>query len=358
MDTKKCIVLDLDNTIWGGIVGEDGYEGIKLSLSGTGAGFIAFQQALLDLYNKGVILAICSKNNYEDAIKVIKNHPNMILKENNFAAMQINWNDKVSNLKELAKEINVGLDSMVFLDDDPTNRAQVRALLPQVETPEMPSDSSDYAKFLIRLPYFALTTLTDEDKMRGNLYVTERLRRESEKSFNNQEDFLKSLGLELQIFIDDSSQLARLSQLTGKTNQFNFNKRDLSEKDIMDLVNNSKYQVFYGGLADRFGDYGIIGFAITAKRNSDLWHIDQFLMSCRAIGRGVEEAFLAAMAKIAKDSQVKKLSIAFSPTEKNKPAKYFLEKYFKENPIPIDDVINSPNWIVTKFLSNKDGKIQ
>lgn len=356
MDTKKCIILDLDNTLWGGIVGEDGYEGIKLSLSGTGAGFIAFQQALLDLYNKGVILAVNSKNNYEDAIKVIRNHPNMILRENNFAAMRINWNDKVSNLKELAKEINIGLDSMVFLDDDPTNRAQVKALLPQVETPEMPSDSSDYTKFLIGLPYFTPAALTDEDKMRGNLYVTERLRRESEKSFDNQKDFLKSLGLELQIFTDDFSQLARLSQLTGKTNQFNFNKHDLSEEDIMGLADNSKYRVFYGRLADRFGDYGIISFAVAVKKNPELWHIDQFLMSCRAIGRGVEEAFLAAMAKVAKDSQVKKISIAFSPTEKNLPAKYFFEKYFKKNPTSIEDVINPPNWIVTRFLSNKNGK--
>jgi len=356
MSAKKCIVLDLDNTLWGGIVGEDGFEGIKLSSSGPGAGFIAFQQALLDLYNKGVILAINSRNNYDDAIKVIKTHPNMILRENNFAAVRINWNDKVSNLKELAREINIGLESTVFLDDDPTNRALVKAILPEVETPEMPPDPSDYVKFLIGLPYFDLTTLTDEDKMRGNLYVTERLRRESEKLFNNQQDFLKSLGLELQIFTDDPSQLARLAQLTSKTNQFNFNKHELSEKDIADFINNKDYQVFYGRLTDCFGDYGIISFAIV-KKDAELWQIDQFLMSCRAIGRGAEEAFLATIAKVARENQSKNLLITFVQTEKNKPAKDFLEKYFKENPAPIDNIVNSPYWIAVNFLPNKNGKI-
>jgi FkbH-like protein len=347
MSAKKCIVLDLDNTLWGGIVGEDGFDGIKLSLSGPGASFVAFQQAILDLHNKGVILAINSRNNYEDAMKVIKDHPNMILRENNFAAARINWNDKVSNLKELAKEINIGLDSMVFLDDDLVNRAQVKAILPEVETPEMPSDPKDYVKFLVALPYFDLAALTDEDKMRGNLYVTERLRRESEKSFSDQQEFFKSLGLELQIFTNDSSQLSRLSQLTGKTNQFNFNKHELSEKDIANFINNKDYRVFYGRLTDCFGDYGIISFAIV-KRGDKLWQIEQFLMSCRAIGRGVEEAFLAAIAKTAKDNQAKKLSITFVQTEKNKPAKDFLEKYFKNNLASIDNIVNSPNWVKWK----------
>ncbi len=348
MSVKKCIVLDLDNTLWGGIVGEDGFEGIELSLD-KGAGFIAFQQALLDLYNKGIILAINSRNNHEDAIKVIKTHPNMILRENNFAAARINWNDKADNLKELAKEINIGLDSMVFLDDDPTNRALVKAILPEVETPEMPSDPSDYVKFLIQLPYFDLAALTNEDKMRGNFYVTERLRRESEKIFNNREDFLKSLKMEMQIFEDDPSQLARLAQLTNKTNQFNFNKRELLEKDIADFINSKDYRVFYGRLIDCFGDYGIIGFAVV-KKGEESWQIEQFLMSCRAIGRGAEEAFLAAIAKTAKSSQAKSLSITFVQTLKNEPAKDFLEKYFKDNPVLIDNIVNSPSWI-------KNGKI-
>jgi len=352
MSAKKCIVLDLDNTLWGGIIGEDGFEGIALSLTGPGAGFIAFQQALLDLYNRGIILAINSRNNFEDAIKVIRSNPNMILKENNFAALRINWNDKANNLIELSKEINIGLDSMVFLDDDPANRALVKTMLPEVEVPEMPSNPSDYTKFLIGLPYFDSKALTDEDKMRGNLYVTERLRRESEKSFNNQEEFLKSLGLNFQIFIDDSSQLARLAQLTDKTNQFNVNKHQLTEKDISNFINNPQYKVFYGRLTDRFGDYGIISFAIVRKE-LNLWHVEYFLMSCRVIGRGVEEAFLSVIGGAAKDNLVEKMSIEFVKTVKNKPAEDFVGKYFKKNLASINDIINPPNWVTIKKYGGK-----
>lgn len=347
MNTKKCIVLDLDNTLWGGIVGEDGFDGIKLSLSGAGAGFIAFQQALLDLYNRGVILAINSRNNFADAIKVIQTHPNMILKENHFAAMRINWQDKAQNLIELAEELNIGLDSMVFLDDDPMNRGAVRATLPMVEVPELPVDPADYAKFLITLPYFPSAAMTDEDKMRGNLYVTERLRTEAEKSFVNREEFLHSLGLELQVFVDDSVAVARLAQLTEKTNQFNVNKEPLAEDAMARLIEQDDCHVFYGRLTDRFGDHGIINLAIV-KKQADVWHLEQLLMSCRVIGRGVEDAFLAAIAQRAKVNQAKQLSIAFCSTEKNKPAEEFINKHFKNNLVLVDDVVGGPSWIAVK----------
>jgi len=348
MNVKKCIVLDLDNTLWGGIVGEDGLSGLNLSLSGVGAGFIAFQQALLDLYNRGVILAINSRNNFADAMKVIREHPNMILKEPHFAAVRINWDDKATNLVELAKEINIGLDSMVFLDDDPTNRAMVRATLPAVDVPELPLDSADYAKFLIDLPYFPAVALTDEDKMRGNLYVTERLRLEAEKTFSNRNEFLKSLGLELQIFIDNSSSVARLAQLTEKTNQFNINKQPLTEDEILSLINKAEYKIFYGRLTDRFGDHGIVNLAII-KNQADSWHLEQLLMSCRVIGRGVEEAFLSSVGQVAKNNKIEQLSINFRQTEKNKPAEVFVNKYFKDNKALIDYIINPPSWINIKY---------
>lgn len=347
MSAKKCIVLDLDDTLWGGIIGEDGFDGIKLSLSQPGASFIAFQQALLDLYNRGVILAINSKNNFEETIRVIRSHPNMILKEHYFAALRINWNDKVDNFLELAKELNIGLDSMIFLDNDPTNRAAVRALLPEVEVPELPADPADYAKFLISLPYFTPAAITDEDKMRGNLYVTERLRKEKEKSFADRESFLKNLGLELQIFIDEPSSVARLAQLTEKTNQFNVNKHPLTEAEVMGLVKHDKYKVFHGRLIDNFGDYGITNLAIV-QHQKDLWDINYFLMSCRVIGRGVEEAFLSAIGDSAKNNNIKQLSIRFVPTEKNKPAEEFVKKYFQDKTVPVNNIINPPLWIKIK----------
>ena len=184
---KKCLVLDLDNTLWGGVVGEDGFEGIHLGLSSPGNSFIAFQQAILDVHNKGVILAINSRNNEEDAFSVIRRHPNMILKEHHFAAFRINWKDKAENIKEIAQELNIGIDSIVFLDDDETNRELVRTLHPEVAVPELPKDPKEYTKFFNTLTYFETTVITDEDQMRGNLYVTERLRKEVEKTCDKED---------------------------------------------------------------------------------------------------------------------------------------------------------------------------
>ncbi len=340
---KKCIVLDLDNTLWGGVVGEDGPEGIALSVTSPGSYFVAFQQALLDLYNRGTILAINSKNNPEDAMEVIRKNPNMILKEQHFAASRINWNDKTENIKELAQELNIGLDSMVFLDDSPTNRESMRAFVPEVETPELPEDPQQYTKFLNSLPYFESNTITDEDLMRGNLYVTERLRRESEKEFTDHEDFLKSLGTELKIFEDDSTALTRLSQLTEKTNQFNTNKRLMDIAEIEGYIANSEYAIFYASAGDRFGDHGIIAFALV-KKNSETWQVESLLMSCRVLGRGIEEAFLAEIARRAEKSGVADIGIDFMATDKNKPAKDFLDKYTSHGKLSTKEII-APHWV-------------
>jgi FkbH-like protein len=344
MNEKKCIVLDLDNTLWGGIVGEDGFDGIQLSLSHPGASFIAFQQALLDLYNRGIILAINSRNNFDDAMKVIRSHPNMILKEPHFAAARINWNDKVMNIAELARELNIGLDSMVFFDDDPTNRATVRAMLPEVEVPELPANPEEYAKFLLSLPYFPSAAITDEDKMRGGLYVTERLRQEAEKSFPNRDEFLKNLGLELRVFADDPTGVARLAQMTGKTNQFNVNKIPMTEEEMAGFIAHPEYKVIHGHVTDRFGEHGITNLAI-AKINGEEWHLDHFLMSCRVIGRGIEDAFLSAIAGLAQKNGGKYLAITFVPTEKNAPAQEFINRRFINNRTAVENALPPPAWI-------------
>jgi FkbH-like protein len=339
---KKCIVLDLDNTLWGGVVGEDGFDGITLSLNAPGAYFIAFQQALRDLYDRGVILAINSKNNPDDALSVIRAHPNMILKENHFAAMRINWAEKSDNLRELAKELNIGLDSMVFLDDSPHNRENVRALVPEVETPELPADPAQYVKFLHSLPYFAANAITDEDNMRGNLYVTERLRKEVEKSFINHEEFLKSLGTELHFFEDDPRALARLAQLTEKTNQFNVKKRPLNEREIQNFIESDDYAVFHAQAIDQFGDQGIIAFALVRKEKK-LWHIESLLMSCRVIGRGIEDAFIAEIAARAARSGALALSIAFELSDKNEPARVFVDRVFGNARTVSSDTMRPPH---------------
>lgn len=341
---KKCIVLDLDNTLWGGIVGEDGMENLHLSVKAPGNSFLAFQQALLDLYHRGVILAINSRNNFEDAMQVIRNHPNMLLKENHFAAHRINWEDKAKNIRELAQELNIGLDSMVFLDDDQTNRDLVRALVPEVDVPELPADPKLYTQFLNSLTYFPTQVVTNEDAMRGNLYTTERLRKEEEGQHASKEDFLKSLNLELQISKNDKENIPRLAQLTEKTNQFNVKKTPYTEEEVLAFIESDTHDVYHGQLVDRYGDYGIIVLAII-KKEEKVWHIDTLLMSCRVFGRGVEDAFLSFLAEKAKSEGVEEIHVAFSKSEKNAPAEEFIKKAFKDFTLKIEEVPVSPEWV-------------
>jgi FkbH-like protein len=347
---KKCIVLDLDNTLWGGIVGEDGMDALALSLEEPGASFIAFQQAILDHYHRGVLLAINSRNNPEDAWKVIATHPNMILKEKHFAAARINWMDKAENVREIAKELNIGLDSMVFIDDDPTNRALVRAMVPEVDTPELPADPRDYTRFLHSLDYFPKEVVTDEDKMRGNLYVTERLRKEREKKFADKAEFLQSLSLELTLWKDDDSCVPRLSQLTEKTNQFNTVKQPFSEEEIRRFIASPDHAVFHARLQDTFGDHGIIAFALVEKKKAE-WQIRSMLMSCRVFGREVEDAFFSAIAEHAKAAGANKVTIGIEESAKNLPAREFVKKYFKDGAYAIGQKSSAPAWI--KIINSK-----
>lgn len=341
---KKCLVLDLDNTLWGGIVGEDGKDGIALSLQAPGNSFIAFQQAILDYYDRGIILAINSRNNPEDAWEVIRSHPNMILKEQHFAAHRINWQDKAENLRELAQELNIGLDAMVFLDDDPTNRALVRAVLPEVEVPELPADPKEYTRFLHALDYFDAAVITDEDKMRGNLYVTERLRREEEKRHATKEEFLESLRLTLHVFVDDASCVSRLAQLTEKTNQFNTLKRPTSEGELIEYLADPTYRVYYGRLEDQFGDYGVIVYALVHTGKEE-WRIESLLMSCRVFGRGVEHAFVGTIAKHARTAGAARLQVEIEETQKNAPAREFVSEFFTNNVRDLTEEITTPSWI-------------
>ncbi len=344
MNNKKCIVVDLDNTLWGGVAGEDGIEGIALSLDPPGNYFLAFQQMLLDRQQSGVLLAINSRNNPDDAWQVIRAHPNMVLKEHHFAAARINWNDKAQNLRELAQELNIGLDSMVFLDDDPTNRALARSLVPEVETPEMPESPSDYVRFLNALPYFAMDAVTDEDTMRGNYYVTERLRRAEESRSPTKEDFLKSLHLELTVYEDSDLHLARLSQLTEKTNQFNIHKQPLSEPEIRKYIRSGDYRVFHATLSDRFGDYGVIAFALV-RTNPSVWAIEYLLMSCRVFGRGVEDAFVSFIVRRASESGALKTTIDFVESEKNGPARDFVRRVFGGGEGSLSESFKTPRWV-------------
>ena len=322
--SKKCIVLDLDNTLWGGIVGEDGFNGIKLGPEPPGNAFLEFQKTLLSFHQRGIILAINSKNNYDDAIKVIREHPYMQLREEHFASLKINWNDKVSNMKDIAEEINIGLDSMVFFDDDPVNREFMKLSLPQIHTIDLQQDPSEFVNILQNLNEFSVLNITHEDQQRGKMYAEQRKRTELERSSTDLEGFLKQLNLKVSIKNASEFTIPRISQLTLKTNQFNLTTKRYQESDIKKLSQDANYLVGCAQVEDKFGDNGITGTFIVHKENQKEWLLDTFLLSCRVMGREVEKGILSYIINKAKEAGVERLKAQFVPTTKNKPIEDFL----------------------------------
>jgi len=322
--TKKCLILDLDNTLWGGIVGEDGFNGIKLGPEPPGNTFMEFQKTLLSLNQRGIILAINSKNNFDDGIQIIREHPYMILKENHFSSIQINWHDKVSNIKEIAKELNLGLDSFVFLDDDKVNREFVKSVLPEVSVPKLPDDSSLYSKFLLNMIEFSHLKITEEDKQRAKMYTQQKMRSELQNSTPDLKAFLKKLNLKIKIKQVDSFSLPRVSQLILKTNQFNLTTKRYKESEINNMMNDPNFFVGCVNVEDKFGDNGITGVFIIKKESKQIWNIDTLLLSCRIMGRDIEKGIFIYIVNKAKKENVEQIKSQFIPTQKNKPIEDFL----------------------------------
>ena len=322
--SKKCIVLDLDNTLWGGTVGEDGFDGIKLGPQLPGNTYLEFQKNLKALKNRGIILAINSKNNFNDAIQVINEHPNMILRKEDFSSIMINWNNKVSNMYEIAQELNIGLDSIVFFDDDPVNRELMRTSLPDILTVELPKDSSEYVNTLHELPEFSMFEITDEDNKRSEMYAQQQTRKEFEISTPNLEDLLRNLSLELIIKKSNNFTNPRISQLILKTNQFNLTTKRYTAEDILNFTNDENIIVGCAQVKDKFGDHGITGVFIIKKLNSNEWFLDTFLLSCRIIGREIEKGILNYIINEAKKNGIKIIKSQYVRTEKNMPIQDFL----------------------------------
>ena len=329
--TRKCLVLDLDNTLWGGVVGEDGLEGIKIGgTSAPGNAFADFQHALLTLSRRGILLALCSKNNSEDVWPVLEMHPDMILRRKDFAASRINWQDKASNIQEIALELNLGLDSFVFLDDNPAERGLVRQSCPEVMTPEMPRDPAQYTRLLLSLDVFETLSLTEEDLRRGELYREQQSRRDFEANAKSAADIPGDLnaylaGLEMKVTLAPATPftLPRIAQLLNKTNQFNMTTRRLSEAQVQEMAAApAEWGLYAVSVADRFGDSGLTGAAII-KKSSKVWEIDSFLLSCRVLGRGVEDALLVYLLNQARSAGVLHLRGLFLVTAKNSPASGF-----------------------------------
>src|SRR6266851_2088909 len=324
--TAKALVVDLDNTLWGGIIGEDGMTGIKLGAEYPGAGYQALQRAMLDLARKGMLLAICSKNNPDDAMEVLEKHPGMLLRPKNFAAMRISWNDKVQGLREISSELNIGIDSLAFLDDNPFEREQVRASLPEVTVIDLPKNPLEYASALRNCAALERLTLSSEDQQRTEMYAAQKQRAGAEQNFQSKEDFFRFLEQEAELEPVSDLTLARIAQLTQKTSQFNLTTRRYTEPQIAEMAKKPDWHIFSIRVRDRFGDHGLVGVAI-AHDEGEQCEVDTFLLSCRVIGRTVETALLAHLAESAAQRGRKRLMGWFLPTKKNAPARDFYPQH-------------------------------
>ena len=327
----KVLAVDLDNTLWGGVIGEDGMGGIKVGPEYPGAAYQALQRALLDLSRKGILLAVCSKNNLDDAMEALEKHPGMLLRAKHFAALRINWNDKGQNLREIAQELNVGIDAFAFLDDSPFEREQVRAALPEVTVidlsqNDLPRNPFEYASAVRNCAAFERLTLSSEDQQRTEMYAAQKRLAEAEQSFQSREDFFRFLEQEAELEPVSDLTLARVAQLTQKTNQFNLTTRRYTEPQIAEMAKQPEWHIFSIRVRDRFGDHGVVGVAI-AHDEGEQCEVDTFLLSCRVIGRTVETALLAHLAESAAQRGRKRLAGWFLPTKKNAPARDFYRQH-------------------------------
>jgi len=334
---KICLVLDCDNVLWGGIVGEEGLSGIRLSKGYPGSPYTEFQQEVLNLYHRGIILALCSKNNEKDVWEVFRTHPDMVLKENHIAAAEINWEDKATNLRRIAARLNIGLDSMVFVDDSEFEVNLVRAAIPEMTVIHLPKDKSvEYRNILASCGLFDTLALSAEDRERGDMYRLEALRKKMQTEAPDLETYLRSLEMVVELKLVDEYTLPRVAQLTQKTNQFNLTTRRYSEADIRTFMETENVDVLTLRLSDKFGDSGLVGVCIL-KYDNQTALIDTLLLSCRVLGRGVEDVFIAQAIKLARQRNCETVIAEYCRTAKNEQVKHFYPKQGFEPIAPLSD---------------------
>ena len=324
---KKVLVLDCDNTLWGGIVGEDGETGILMSDdTDKGKIFKEIQIILSGMQSEGVLLALCSKNNEEDVNRILNNHPDIIINDKKIVIKKINWHAKSKNISEMAKELNLGLDSFVFIDDSNFEIGLIRQELPMVESFQVPVNLSDYPIFLkdLRMLFFSLYK-TNEDHNKTEMYIQDMQRKEKIKIHDSIDNYLASLGLSINIFWNQEISVVRTAQMTQKTNQFNLTTKRYTESDIIRLIDDPKYEIAVFSLSDQYGDYGITGLSIINIQNSTAI-IDSLLMSCRVIGRNAELTFFDQVVKKLLQKKIKTIKSDYLYSSKNKQVEYFYEK--------------------------------
>ncbi|HYZ61337.1 MAG TPA: HAD-IIIC family phosphatase, partial [Acetobacteraceae bacterium] len=317
--SSKCLVLDLDNTLWGGVIGDDGLGGIKLGQgSAIGEAYLAFQHYARDLGRRGVILAVCSKNDEANALEPFTSHPEMVLKRDDIACFVANWTDKAANIREIAQRLNIGLDSLVFADDNPAERAIIRRELPMVQVPELPEDPTHYGACIAEAGYFEGLRVTAEDLARAGQYQQNLARESLMASATDMEGFLRSLRMEAVWNRFDRVGLARIVQLINKTNQFNLTTRRVNEEQVQALIDDPEALTLQIRLLDQFGDNGIIAIvAGTKEQGTGAIRLDTWLMSCRVLGRGMEEETLNLVAAEAQRLGASSLIGEYRPTAKN-----------------------------------------
>lgn len=324
--TRKCVIVDLDNTLWGGTVGEDGLHGIKLGSTSPGIEFQDFQRYLMALNRSGILLAIASKNNADDALEVVRSHDGMILREADFSALRINWEPKTESLVSIADELGIGLDSLVFLDDNPNERECVRQLLPEVLVPELPADPALFRRSVEDLPQLQQLVVTAEDRERVDMYRSRGERVRARTLGRSVAEFLQSLFIEVEIAAAGETTLPRVHQLMQRTNQFNLTTRRYDERQLAQFARDRAWRVFVLRARDRFGDHGLVAVALV-RVEATSWIVDSFLMSCRVIGLGVETALLSVVSEHARDAGVQSLVGELIETRKNLPARDFYVRH-------------------------------
>lgn len=346
--SKKVLIIDLDNTLWGGVIGEDGINGIQLSEDGLGKVFRDFQYQIKALGNIGVILCIVSKNNEMDVFEVFTKHPYMILKWDDFVIKKINWDDKFSNICAIQSSLNLGFDSFVFIDDNPVEREQIIKELPSVHVPPFPQQPIEIPMWFINsviYPNFSKVLITNEDLKKKEQYL--HLIERSKLNLNsNMESFINNLQIRIKIYHNDDTIISRIAQMTQKTNQFNLTTKRYLESDIHKFIKTG-FDVFALHYFDRFADEGIVGLCIT-KSNDSAVQFDSFLLSCRIIGRNVEYAFLNWILKYYNSLGMKEVIIPFTKTNKNAVAEIFVNSLIKNGNLPESNIIQLLNIIRDK----------
>ncbi len=324
---KKVLILDLDNTLWGGVIGEDGLEGIQLSNSYIGAAYKDAQMRIKELQGLGVLLAIVSKNNEEDVMKVLRDHPHMVLREDDFVAIYANWNPKSSNILDMANKLNLGLDSFVFLDDNPVEREAVRLAIPEVTVPDFPKDVANLPNIIVEISrdYFFSTRLTKEDLEKTEQYQQESKRQKVLENSASIEDYLKSLEIVVNLEEMNEGQIERVAQLTQKTNQFNLMTARYTAEQLIEYKSKSNNHIYVANVSDKFGDSGLV-FVIMVSTDGNVATIDNLLMSCRVMGRYIEDSAINSIEEKLIAHGAREIRAKFIPTAKNKPVVNLMER--------------------------------